>query len=52
MAKREGFLTEPSHENPSGEDGPILPTCGFSRVLTGPFLRGKKRLVLHRTRLK
>ena len=52
MAEREGLLAEPSHENPSGEDGPILPTCGFSRVLTGPFLRGKKRLVLHRTRLK
>ena len=42
MAEREGFLAEPTHENPSGEDGPILPTCGFSRVIIGPFLRGKK----------
>ena len=31
MAEREGFLAEPTHENPSGEDGPVLPTCGFSR---------------------
>ena len=51
MAERDCFLAEPTHENSRGEDGPILPTCGFSRVIIGPFLRGKIRRVLHRTRL-
>ena len=50
MADREGFLAEPTHENPSGQDGPILPTFGFSRVIIGPFLRGKMRRVLNKTR--
>ena len=50
MAEKEGFLAEPTHGNPSGEDGPILPTCEFSRVIIGPFIRGKIRRVLYKTR--